>query len=238
MTKLVPIFTLLLLFSSCANYMQGVYRDLDRATQNDMLANNVQYKKHRRMKSRRFKNINDNSGKVRRKYQSTRTKKRATAEDLIDNSPSLSLWAGANKEQNLFTEDARKRNGDIVLINVESSLKDEISRELKRAFPSRSRLPKPGKSAQAGEPANPTAAPAAPAPEDDKVESTVYDRISSVVIEEVNKNYLLLRGRKTVLFRKRKRMIELQALVSRRDITIEDAISSANLLEATINIVR
>jgi len=234
MVKTLLILTLLIL-SSCGSFMNGIYRDLDRGAKKNMLSNNPQYKRHSKMKRGRFRNINDGRGKVVRKYQNSRVKRRATAEDLVDNAPSLSLWAGVNKDQNLFTEEVKKRNGDIVLINVESNLKDEISRELKRSFPTKQKVPK--KSEDTGD-KDVAATPAAPAPEDDKVESTVYDRISSVVIEEVNKNYLLIRGRKTVLFRKRKRLIELQALVSRRDITNEDSIASSNLLEATIHIVR
>ena len=71
-----------------------------------------------------------------------------------------------------------------------------------------------------------------------KEKSQVYDRISSVIIEEVNKDHLLVRGRKDVIFRKMKRYVEVQALINKRDISDEDAIESTKILESSVTILR
>jgi flagellar basal body L-ring protein FlgH len=47
-----------------------------------------------------------------------------------------------------------------------------------------------------------------------------------------------VKGKKEVIFRKEKRYIEIQALVSRRDIQDNDTISSDKVLESRVNILR
>ena len=63
-------------------------------------------------------------------------------------------------------------------------------------------------------------------------------RISSVVTEEINNLYVIVRGRKEVLFRKRKRLIEIQGLIARKDISPDDKITSDSFLESSIKIIR
>ena len=66
----------------------------------------------------------------------------------------------------------------------------------------------------------------------------VYDRISSVVIEEIDEHHLLIRGRKDVLYKNRKRLIELQALIPKRDLNDNNTINSDSILEQTITVLR
>lgn len=172
---------------------------------------------------------------VKRKYYSkAKTRQRYRADDLNDNADQGSLWnqeAGASAS--LFTNDSDKRMGDIVLINIFKKLKSEITAELKRAFP------RPKKKAKKNSPK--TGKPektAAKAPEKDKDADKAFDRISSIIVEEINKKHVLLRGRKSLIYNKRKRLVEVQALVSRRDITNDDSISSDQILESTVSIVR
>ena len=47
----------------------------------------------------------------------------------------------------------------------------------------------------------------------------------------ISNNHILLRGRKNVLYHDRKRTVELQALVSRRDITLDDSVVSDKIIE-------
>ena len=66
----------------------------------------------------------------------------------------------------------------------------------------------------------------------------IYDRISSVVVEEINHGHILLRGRKNLIYKQEKHLIELQALVSRRDISYNDTISSDDIIEYDIAVVK
>ena len=63
-------------------------------------------------------------------------------------------------------------------------------------------------------------------------------QLSSVVTEEINNSYVIVRGRKEVLFRKRKRLIEIQGLIARKDVSPDDKITSDNFLESSIKIIR
>ena len=57
-------------------------------------------------------------------------------------------------------------------------------------------------------------------------------------MEEVSKDYIMLRGRKDVIFKKEKRSIEVQALVSRKDIMENDYVNSDKMLDARVFILR
>jgi len=58
------------------------------------------------------------------------------------------------------------------------------------------------------------------------------------VIEEINKDHVLLKGRKYLLYKNQKRLIEIQALATRRDISPDDSIESDQLLETNVTILR
>jgi flagellar L-ring protein precursor FlgH len=166
-------------------------------------------------------------------------KKRVQSDDLKDNDNSGSLWSGKNSESYLFVTNNIKRSGDIVVIEVLKQLKTQITDELKTAFPERRMPTKNAKGATTPEakaeaPAAPT--PATPQGQDEK--EKVYDKISTQVVEEVNKDYLLVRGRKELIYQKAKRYIEFQALVSRKDISDNDTVKSNKVLETKIMVLR
>lgn len=190
---------------------------------------------------------------VQRQYNAeTAGRRRVNADDLRDNSSSGSLWAGADgKSTQLFTNTKNVSNGDIVLINVYNKLKNEITLELKRAFPeplAAQKDPKDNKDPNAA------AAPATDAVKTSQAAQTsagddnfdegvtganrVYDRISSVVIEQIDDQHLLLRGRKDVLYKNRKRLVEIQALIPRRDLNDNNTVNSDSILEQTITVLR
>ena len=181
------------------------------------------------------RNIQNNSNtiatvmpSVKRQYEDEN--KRYRADDFIDNSNEGSLWSGRGQRNFFFAKNRFKRAGDIITVNVMNSLKKEISLELARAFPEKVVRKKNDKSAP---------------PAEDKKDTTetgankeVYDRISTVVGEEIGRDYLLLKGRKEVLHKKRKHFIELQAMVARRDILEEDEVDSEDILESSIAVLR
>lgn len=165
---------------------------------------------------------------------------RSTADDFRDNENDGSLWANQGSSSSLFTYQNDKRTGDMVIINVLESLRNQISAELKRSFPEKSkRGSKAGDAKPAAAATAPGAAPAAPgAPAEGEMDMKIYDKISGTVTEEISKDYILLRGRKEVIFKKEKRSIEVQGLVSRKDIMENDYVNSDKLLESRVYILR
>ena len=168
---------------------------------------------------------------VKRQYGNQ--KKRYTSSDMSDNGNEGSLWSGAGQENYLFSRNNVKRQGDIVVIQVQDKLKKNITLELSRAFPDMLKKKKKGEKEEqknadaAGEQDKEPADPA-----------KIYDKISSVVIEEINNDHMLLRGRKDVLYKQKRRLVEVQALIARRDISDEDSVLSNNVLESTIAVLR
>lgn len=236
----VVLLTLIFLLTSCASYVQQVHRQIDnenralkskryqtfqragdrRPIQNPVTLNGVPSANTRR-------NYNP---RVKRDYKGN---KRYKANDLLDNGSDGSLWSGQNSDNFLFVTNNLKRKGDIVIIDVYDKLKDKIQEELKRSFPE----PKKKKTAKAETKDSeskeaPAATPGGANPD------KVHDKISSKVVEIVNKDYIMLRGRKEILFRKQKRYFEIQAIVSQKDITSNDTVESKKILEPRINVLR
>jgi flagellar basal body L-ring protein FlgH len=184
------------------------------------------------------------SPSVKRQYKSEKEAvKRYTASDLTDKGSDGSLWAGSDPNAFLFSNNKSKNAGDIVQINVLSRLKNEITMELKKAFPDNpydsKALAESNKSADSKSPtvektANDKKEGAAEA----STSESAQDKISGVVVEEINREHLLIKGRKNVLFKNRKRMVEVQALVSRKDIGDNDTVSSDAILESNVTVVR
>lgn len=244
----------LLATAGCSSYVKGLHRQIDREEKGGVrkqqaggefrdpyAAYREQGFKRRRDDRRPIQNpnsisalnpTNDVPPPVKRDYRSSG--QRTNSGDFIDNGQSGSLWVNA-QGASLFTTEVTKKVGDIVVVNVLDDLRGQISSELKRAFPEPR---KPKKAEKKGEAA--AAAPAAPADpaKGDELETKVYDKISGVVAEEINKDYFLLRGKKEVIFRKEKRFIEVQALVARKDIADNDSINSDKLVESRVLILR
>lgn len=246
MKFLLLLFISINILSGCSSMIGKMHRDFDRADgkKRKIREGGDQFDFYRNQKSKRgLSRRLDSSRKkvhipmIKRKYK---PEKRVKASHLNDNSDGGSLW-GAGQEHNfLFTRDTEKSNGDIVLIDVESSLKNEITAELKRAFPGKKKRSKGlggeaaggTKTAEGGGPKSKEGAQGADTKEE------VFDRISSIVIEEIQKDHLLLRGRKFLLYQNRKRLVEIQALIPRRSISNADTISSAEIIESTVNVIR
>lgn len=248
-------FYLLLIFSlmttSCANYISKMYNELDgpqrRQVEQQRRANADskfdQYRSTRRsadqpLDRRSFTSSSKSNvaPQVKRQYTQTDSP-RVTASNFYDNRNDGSLWAGDGNENYLFTKNKWKRNGDIILVNVQTQLKNEITMELKRAFPP---IPKLGGTTTEDQqqPGQQQAAAGADEDEDKSAASKVHDKISGVIVEEISRDHLLVRGQKNVLFKNRKHLIELQALISRKDINEDDTVNSTRFLESSVTVLR
>lgn len=251
--KLKSLFLILsaLVLNSCANYISQMHSEFDRA--DGITPQKVEQDKfsmYRRQKAMRprpnpRKMVNSSSNPyvvpaVKRNYKDEN--KRYKAKDLADSQGDGSLWSGVEgRNKFLFTENDEKSHGDIILIKVAGKLKNEITAELKRAFPSPIKNEKDGEKQEEGKEASKAPASTAATPEEQKVDDTtdkIYDKISSVVVEEINEDHLLLRGRKNVLYKNRKRVVEVQALVARRDILDDDTVNSNRVIENQVMVVR
>ncbi len=228
-----------LTLTSCANYINKIHSELDQSEVNRALDKRDRDLTFNQFRTNRLSNKPNTSNQknllpsTKRLYQD-KPKRRIKADDLTDKTSSVSLWTGNGNENYLFTKNKWKRNGDIVLIKVQKRLKDEITMELKRTFPVMPK--KPSKVAKGAETAQ--AANTEEAPTTDNDQEKIYDKISSVIIEEISKDHLLVRGQKFLLFRNRKHLVEVQALVARKDIMDDDTIESTQLLESTVSILR
>lgn len=260
MKNIILIFIILISSVSCASYIQNVHSQISREQNAQKMARQRRYYDpygaYRGVPmgandARPIKNpvtLGNRPSTANTKQLQPNTnraygKKRTTVDELKDNGnagSAGSLWSGKNSETFLFVTNNIKRQGDIVIIEVLQKFKKKITSELKTAFPERRRKLKKKAGAKTAEAAKPaegenTTQAGTEATADDK---KVYDKISTKVVEEVNKDYVLIRGRKEILYKKAKRFIEIQALVSRKDISDNDAVKSSKILEPKIMVLR
>lgn len=251
----MKIILLLLLSTlvSCANFVNSLHRQMDReervvkrqetAPQDPYAA----YREKDRWRTdddrRPIKNpvtysLSDGgpSGQVKPPVKREYRQQRYKAQDFVDDDNGGSLWANQGQSSSLFTYQNDKHTGDMVIINVLENLRNQISSELKRTFPDKPKKTAKEDGTKTDSVQTTAAAPANAA--DNDIDMKVYDKISGTVTEEISKDYIVLRGRKEVIFKKEKRSIEIQALVSRKDIMENDYVNSDKLLESRVHILR
>jgi flagellar L-ring protein FlgH len=147
---------------------------------------------------------------------------RYTATDFEDNEPTPSLWTGSGGDSFFDSSSVKKEKGDIVTILVMEDLKEKIQNELERAF-SKSKD-------NSSDPSSPE--------KNGTDAKKVFDKISSIVNKEIRSNHILLIGRKELIFENIKRLVEVSALVNRKDITSDDTINSTKILQTKIRTLR
>ncbi len=238
------LFLFLFVLISCSSYINGLHRQMDAPQKRTPYAQSNRYdpyapyrRQPRRKDARPIRNPityqNQVNPPVKRNY--VPAEKRYQAQDFVDSDDSGSLWTNQGTSSHLFSGVVQKRSGDIVVVNVMENLRNQISAELKRAFPDPPKKKEVAKKKDEKAPgAEPPAAAAAKPEEDDKV----FDKVSGTIVEEVSKDYLLVKGRKEITFKKEKRFIEVQSLVSRRDISDNDSINSDKVLESRVIVLR
>lgn len=246
------LFTL----TSCAGYVNSLHHQIDREEKGDRPRaaspknpgdRFAAYRERDRFRpeedKRPIKNPltyslgSESSGQMRPPVKREYRQQRYQADDFVDNDNGGSLWANQGSSASLFTYQNDKHTGDMVIINVLENLRNQISSELKRTFPD-----KPKRAGKEGEKTADAAKKEALAPpsakDDNEMDMKVYDKVSGTVMEEISKDYIVLRGRKEVIFKKEKRSIEIQALVSRKDIMENDYVNSDKLLESRVFILK
>jgi len=246
---MIRLFVLFLL-TSCAQYVNNLHKQIDREEKHSrrqpeterslqQLGSHLYKNPYNREDDKRpIKNPltyslgSGPSGQIKPPVKREYRPQRYNANDFKDNDEAGSLWANQGSSSSLFTYQNEKHTGDMVIINVLENLRNQISAELKRTFPDK---PKPGEASGEQGKNDTKAAPASPAnAQAEEMDMKIYDKVSGTVMEEISKDYILLRGRKEVIFKKEKRSIEIQALVSRKDIMENDYVNSDKLLESRV----
>lgn len=247
--KLILSALILFSFVSCSSYVNRIHNQISR--EQGYKKPKRRYDPYAKYRGNRYSRANDrrpiqnpktlggyaNTSSARNLAPSTqrqyeRRGRRVKASDLQDNSGDGSLWSAKNSESFLFVTNNIKKKGDIVIIEVMSKLKDTIQDELKRTFPERKKKKKKEEGDEKKEEESKVATSDANNAEE------VYDKISTQVVEQINKDYLLVRGRKEVMFKKYKRFIEVQGLVPKKYINDNDSIDSDSILEPKITVLR
>ena len=147
---------------------------------------------------------------------------RYTSTDFVDNEPSPSLWTGTGSDSFFDSSSVKKEKGDIITILVMEGLKKKIQDELERSF-SKSK----GDSQERASDENSS-----------NDTNKVFDKISSIVNKEIRSNHMLLIGRKELIFENIKRLIEVSALVNRKDVSSDDTVDSKKILQIKIRTLR
>lgn len=256
MRKLISFLFILATFSSCANLIKKLQSDLQTDIDQYDSPRSIKQDTFEKLRSKNSENMSSSQSfqireadenfknqkrkvrpKTKREYHSSSFKMRHSSDDLNDNGNQASLWTGKNQNSFLFSNDRRNNIGDIILINIEEQLKNNIVQELYRIYPD---IRKKQEDAAASTTQTPPPTPEKGAEAISKVAAMadIEDRFTSVVTEEINKNHLLLKGRKKLLFKKRKRLVEIQALVTRNSLQDDDSINSSTFLESSIKIIR
>lgn len=256
MKKLCVLSLLSLCLSSCSSYISYLHDKFDRYDRRQEKNRSQEgldtFYGQRKKRAKTSHHLNTTEmisthntprfdPRVKRDYRPLDSgRKRYKAKDLNDTDNSGGLWVNQwdqGKVNYLFSQENRKRNGDIVLIHIYPSLKNDITQELRRAFPSAPKK-KSGNQTASAEAETPGDTPT-PVSSDGTIEGRgVQDKISSIVIDEINRDHLLLKGRKNLLYKNRKRTVELQALVARRSIDDNDIVKSNDILDFSVRVVK
>ena len=206
-------FILIFLISGCANYISNMHQEFDKY---------------------------DKRGSSDRSLQSTgalerlaKEDKRYNSDDFKDSSQNTSLWVGNGKENFFSSGGVRKEKGDLVTIHVYGKLKNQITSELSRLYPSNKES-----SSENGDTNKGTKVKEKTSTVSDNDVKTVHDKISVVISKEVRDNHVILTGRKQLMFQNNRHLIEVQALVHRKDIANDDSLNSNKIIQSNIRILR
>jgi flagellar L-ring protein precursor FlgH len=256
-------FLLIFSFCSCSSYVSKMHQSLDDQQKIGFQRNPDKFSFYRNNLSLNQSEVNSaNSRQVKKISPSTKRQYNSTAQVKSRKNPfnqndenEGSIWNDREKDNFLFSRNYLKKIGDIVQIKINEQLRNEITLELSRAFPdlktTKSQKNNGENNKDTKNVENKTEEKSStdkeknqnqsnseqPGSETDSAStqsSQIADSISSLVVEEFGPEHILLRGKKEVLYKKRKRMIELEVLVSRSSVDETDSVTSDQSLEHNI----
>ena len=155
--------------------------------------------RRKRPASRKFSSISTKDtpivAPVVKENMQTRKRGRYRREDFRDNSNKGSLWTSSDGGNFLFDTKIKKRIGDIILVNIQQDLKKEITMELDRDY--EQRLKRDGNKKNGKNAKN--------ARKSKSNSSKIHDKMSTVVIEEINKDPPVAQRTKATSLQKQKK---------------------------------
>lgn len=238
------ILLIILFSSSCASYVQKIHagfrnEEVNKARQQTYYTprngqRNIRDPKTLQYLSKSGLNPSLGDESQRSNYLNMRSKK----DDLKDNDQSLSLWSDKNSESFLFVTNNQKKRGDIVIINVNKKIDKIITEEVKRTIPPSANKDASGATNSDTTTKTDTETQKSDSKDKNESDNFITDKISTQVIDEINNDYLLVRGRKELNFQGRKRFIEIQGLVSQKDVDIDDQVKGDKILEPKVEVLR
>ena len=238
------------LMSSCSSFINNYHQSFRKEEQNKY-ARRMYYNDQRKFNNGSKNKIRDpktlrylsqsginpnlsNEEKSRDNYLNMRSKKK----DLVDNDKNLSLWNGNNRESFLFVTNNLKSRGDIVIINVEDNLDKKIESEIRSTLPKKRPNSKSANKQTQPKPPAKNNPQSSTAQKGQPSRQKIVSKISTQVINEINNEYLLVRGRKEVGLEGVKRYIEFQGLISQKDIDSQDVVLSNKVLEPKVDVLK
>ena len=233
----ILFYIIIALNFSCANYIQSMHKQFDGHKNNQR-----KYSLADKYGSRKLGKVSTGNKKflspgVKRNYEPKENTKRRryAASDFKDSRQDGSIWLSSSGRDRdfLFSKNVNIRVGDIVLIQVQKKLRNDIAGELERAFTRPQRT-----NGLLGE-KNIVENVKKKTPKEIKTDDNkIFDIISSIVMDEVNSNHLVVKGEKEILFRNKKQLVEVQALVNRQHVEPDGSLASSKIIENQIQVVR
>ncbi len=253
--KQLSLFLLILFFfTSCASYVNKMHRRIsyEEKMQHRQQGHGWPYpKKNSREYDRRpvSNPITYTSPQEGSTPPTPKTLGRYTASDFIDQDSGGSLWGNYDGIRSAENRRLNLQLGEIVVINVLQSFKEDISRELRRHARQSTPSFMPATSAPARGAASARRSPqqneqqsqaqSQAASEDNQDEAViVYDKIPSRVHHELSNRHVILKGSKEVFFRNDKLMVEVEAMVLKEHIAEDGSIHSDHIIESRVKVMR
>ena len=221
MKKIFLFLFLLPFLTHCSHYVAKLQQDLNflQASKKKKSLTSLSLKKKKVIKK-----PSPLKSSFKKNYNFPLTKKRYKVKDLNDDhQEDVSLWNGRRgKNQFLFTNSEKKGEGDLILISLSEKLQNEIREELARAFPKNLSPPSRKDSSQ----------------DSTHKKEKMKKYISSVIVETIGPAHFRIQGRKKLRYGQKKHQIELQALVAKKNISVDDTIDSDHFIESHIRILK
>lgn len=182
------------------------------------------------------------------KYTPPKLDDRLTADDFVDNDfTENSLWNPQGQKNFLFTQNKERAPGDLLLVAVDRNLRREIQYQLWLTLPPeqrrrRKKRPPPKDDKEASQQANQQQEDDRDAAAEEAQRSLASgpedDYLKSEIVENEGNGLIRLLGHKRVIYRGRRRTVEVVALARDRDIDNNDMMKAEKFIDAKVRVIR
>jgi flagellar basal body L-ring protein FlgH len=175
--------------------------------------------------------------------------KRTKAGDFIDKPNTASLWSQDGQDNFLFSRNTARQIGDQLILGVQKDLQIDISYELHQATAKpekdksmRSVASKKGEKGkdgkkEGGKTEEQIAEEKRIAQKKEIASMNFVDKIPVYIIENFGVETFRIKGQKEVVFKGQRRRVEVIGLIRKMDITKNDIVQSAKLLDHKVKVL-